>query len=165
MAKENKSEFSILKLISLVFVLEVFGALATWIKTSSDRTWYNALITPSFSAPTWFTSEIWAVLYLFMILALFFAYEKRGRKISESTYALFFLVVMLPLVKSFVLWQLEALVASTIIQLVLLLSALFLTLEFWRISRRAGVFMIPVLVWVMYSMAVGIVLLALNGFI
>ena len=146
-------------------MLEVFGALATWIKTNSDRAWYNALIVPSFSAPSWFTSEIWAVLYLFMILALFFAYEKKVRKISETTYAIFFLVVMLPLIRSFVLWQLEALVASTILQLVLLLSALFLTLEFWRISRKAGVFMLPVLAWIMYSLSVSIVLLALNGFI
>ena len=100
-----------------------------------------------------------------MILALFFAYEKKVRKISETTYAIFFLVVMLPLIRSFVLWQLEALVASTILQLVLLLSALFLTLEFWRISRKAGVFMLPVLAWIMYSLSVSIVLLALNGFI
>jgi tryptophan-rich sensory protein len=165
MAKKRRSDIPFLKLISLAFVLEVIGAIITWILTNSDRTWYNALITPTFSAPTWLSSEIWAVLYLFMMMALFFAYENKGKRNLESVYVMFFLVVVLPLVKNLVLWQMQALVASIIIQLVLLLFALFLTLDFWRISRKAGLFMLPVLAWVMYSMAVGIVLLTLNGFI
>ena len=92
MAKKGKQKgYPLGLLLALILILEMLGAAVTGIIINSDHTWYGTLSQPTFAAPSWFSSEIWLVLYLFMGLALYIAYLKRDGGSMKLTYGIFFI--------------------------------------------------------------------------
>jgi tryptophan-rich sensory protein len=166
MAKKGKRKgYPIGLLLALVLALEMLGATVTGIIINSDHTWYNTLTQPVFAAPGWVSSEVWLVLYLFMGLALYVVYLNRDGKSLKYSYALFFFAAIIPVLRAFFFWQLHYLMTSTALIAVEWLLVIALTLNFWYVSKKASLLMLPVLLWLLFSLIVGISVLALNGII
>jgi len=164
MAKKDKQKsYPIGLLLALVLILEMLGAAVTGIIINSDHTWYNTLTQPIFAAPSWVTSEVWIILYLFMGVALYVAYLNKGGKHMRTVYALFSLAAVIPVLRAFFFWQLHYLVTSITLLGLEWLLVIALSLKYWHISKSASLIMIPVILWTMFSLIVGLSLLALNG--
>lgn len=165
MAQKSEQAIPASKVLLLVFAVELIGAIITGIILNSDRIWYSTLAVPFFSSPSWFSAEVWIFLYLFMVAALYIAYQDKGKKSMSVVYVLFALAVILPLLRAFFFWQLHYLITSTSLSALEWLLVIGLTLNYRHISPKASLLMLPVLVWTMYSFIVGLSILALNGVI
>jgi tryptophan-rich sensory protein len=143
----------------------VLGAVIAGIIITGDRTWYSALTKPFFAAPTWLSSGIWLFLYLLMGIALYLVYLEKGSKNMNLIFVAFGLAAIIPVLRAFFFWQLHYIVSSTALAGLLWLLTIGITLSFWHVSKKAGLLMVPVLLWVMFSLIVALAILALNGII
>ena len=166
MAKKGKQKgYPLGLLLTLVLILEILGAVVTGIILTSDHTWYSTLTQPIFAASSWISSEIWLVLYLFMGVSLFIAYVRKNGQSMKLSYGIFFLAAIVPVLRTFFFWQLHYLVTSTVLVALEWLPVIALSMNFWHISKRASLLLIPVILWLMFSLIVGLSILALNGII
>ena len=165
MAEKTKQAIPTSEMLLLIFGLELVGAIITGLILNSDAAWYSTLAVPFFSAPSWFTAEVWIFLYLFMVAALYIAYENKGKKNMNVVCVLFVLATILPLLRAVFFWQLHYLVTSTSLSALEWLLVIGLTLNYRHISSKASLFMLPVILWTMYSLILGLSILALNGII
>ena len=162
MAKKDRTRVSTYKLLALILVLEILGAAITGIIIESNAMWYNTLATP-ITAPTWFLGGVWIVMYLLMAVALISVYQNKGRNNLNYIYIGFTLAAIIPVFKEFLFWQPHYLVTSTVLGALTWLIVLGLTMDFWHISRKASVLMLPVLLWMLILLIVDLSILAYNG--
>ncbi len=153
------------RLFSYICLFEAVGVIVIGIIINSDSTWYNTLTLPFFSAPSWFIAVACLVLYSFLGAALYFVYVNSSNKDLKLTYVLSAALAILPIINAFFFWQLEHIRSSTIVTAVSWLLAIGLTLNFWHVSRKAGLLMIPILLWFMFLLVLSISILSLNGLI
>jgi len=165
MAKMGNPKAPSPRLFSYICLFETIGVIITGVIINSDPTWYNTLTLPFFSAPSWFIAIAWLILYTFMGSALYLVHLSRGGRNLKLVYVLFVITAVLPMINAIFFWQLNYIRLSTIITVFIWLLSIGLTLNFWHTSKKAGVLMLPVLLWVMFSLVLSISILSLNGLI
>ena len=125
------------------------GSLAT---RSAIASWYAGLVKPPLTPPSWTFGVVWTVLYVMMGVASYLV-VRRGVSRPGVRPAMTFYVLQLVLngVWSPVFFGLRApWVALGII--VVLVPAVWVTMVlFRRVSRGAGVLLVPYLAWVCFA--------------
>ena len=112
---------------------------------------YLRLERPSWAPPSWLFGPVWTVLYLLMAIAAWLIWRKRETRSVGLPMALFVAQLAANAVWSwlFFAWHRGALALADIVVLILLVAAT--AFAFGRVSRAAGVLMIPYLVWVGFA--------------
>ena len=148
-----KSAFALMGFLVLTFLAPVAGALA------APGDWYHSLAKPTWTPPSWLFGSAWTFLYLGMAVAAWGVWRKVGW--SAPIYWWLFQLILnaawMPLF--FGLRQ----PGWAFAEILLLWAAIAMTLvQFFKIARWAGVFMVPYLAWVTFASVLNCVIWRMN---
>jgi len=114
--------------------------------------WYAALEKPGFTPPGWVFGPVWTILYLLMGVAAFLVWQRGlGSRLVRTALASFLVQLVLNAAWSPVFFGLHRIGLALGI-VVLLWVAIALTMYwFFRVSRPAGMLLVPYLLWVSFA--------------
>jgi benzodiazapine receptor len=153
--------------LAAVFFVAVLSSAMT---APAIRGWYAGLVKPGFNPPNAIFGPVWTVLYVLMALAawrvaMVTAVGERHAGWPARQSALFFWWVQLALNFAWsVLFFHMHRVGGALVDIVLLLGAVtVVTVMFWRISRTAGLMLLPYLLWTGFALVLNLRIFQLNG--
>ena len=154
----------IFKLIVSLIVCQLAGFVGSLFTTPSIPTWYASLAKPSFTPPNWVFSPVWISLFVLMGISLFLLWEKTLHYPGVRT-AMFWFAVQLGLnmLWSILFFGLKSPFLA-LIGIIVLWIAIFLTiLKSFRVSKLAGMLLIPYLIWVSFAAGLNYSIWTLNA--
>jgi translocator protein len=135
--------------LAVVFAAAAVGAVAS----VSASSFYAQLSRPVWAPPASAFGPVWSVLYLLMGLAAWLAWRHRGVGHLRLASSLFILQLCANALWSwlFFAWRNGAAAFVEVLLLLALIAATFAV--FWRISRLAGILLLPYFAWVTLASA------------
>lgn len=152
-----------LGLVLAVAVCQGVGILGALFTAPSIPNWYASLQRPSFTPASWLFAPAWITLYILMGIAVFLVFRQGWEKpaIRFAVY-LFGAQLVLNALWTPLFFGLHWLLIA-FIEITLLWILIFLTMQrFWRLSRAAGILMVPYLLWVTFASALNLSFWLLN---
>jgi translocator protein len=146
--------------IGSCFLVAFLGGIFT---SASVSTWYVQLEKPIFNPPNWVFGPVWSILYFMMGLALYKIWNQKTKSSKkEKAIGIFFIQLSLNFMWSLVFFGLRQPLLA-FITIILLWIAIFVTMKyFWRISRNAGILLIPYILWVTFASILNLAIVLLN---
>ena len=150
-------------LISLLLPF-LAGAVGSYFTVESLAVWYPTLIKPSFQPPNYLFGPVWTTLYFLMGIAFYDVWVKHsGRSANWLGAVTFFLIqIILNTLWSVVFFGLQQIGAALLVICVLWFMILLCIVAFSRISKIAGVLLIPYLLWVSFASVLNAAIYFLN---
>ena len=146
---------------AIPFLVGLFGSFFT--TADSLNNWYAGLRKPPFNPPDWVFGPVWTTLYIMMGISAFLVWRK-GLENKPVRIVLVCYIVQLALnaIWTPLFFGLHSPLLG-LIDIVLLLNAVIVTIfAFSKISRPAGLLLIPYLVWVSFATVLNASLYLLN---
>ena len=152
-----------LKLVVSIVVCQLAGMIGGLFTASSVDTWYATLTKPAFNPPNWLFSPVWITLYVLMAVALFLVW-RQGLQIEgvKSALIVFGLQLALNTLWSLLFFGLKMPLLAFIEIVVLWCLILITIFKFKKISKIAGLLLIPYLLWVSFAAVLNFFLWYLN---
>lgn len=136
------------------------SATAVFVKTGG---WYAELAKPAWNPPSWLFGPVWTTLYIMMAVAAWLVWQRGGWKAQR-----------LPLTLYLVQWALNALWTPLFFglqrpglafaEILVLLAAIIATLiAFWRVSRGAGLLLMPYALWTTFAAVLNFTIWRMNS--
>ena len=151
------------KALLCIAVCEAAGVMGAFFTRPAITTWYVALQKPGFTPPSWLFGPVWVALYALMGVSAYLVW-RRGVGEVRVKWALLVFVVQLVLNAAWspAFFGLRSTLAglAVIIPLWFLICATIVL--FRRVSKPAGLLLVPYLVWVTYATALNVSLWQLN---
>ena len=153
----------IIKLIVSLGVCQAAGFIGSIFTRPAISTWYAELSKPRFTPPDWVFGPVWIALYILMGIAAFLVWRKGlDNKLVRLALLCFVVQLVLNALWTPLFFGLRSPLAG-LIDIVLLLSAIDLTtILFLRISKPAGVLLVPYILWVFFAMILNASIFLLN---
>jgi benzodiazapine receptor len=156
---KNKDIFKLV--ISIVFC-QLAGFLGSLFTTPAIPTWYKTLNKPSFTPPNWIFSPVWISLFILMGISLFMVWRKQDHPRFKIALIFFLIQLILNILWSVAFFGLRSPLLG-LIDIVLLWVAILLTTQHClRVSRTAGLLLLPYMIWVSFAVALNFSLWILN---
>jgi benzodiazapine receptor len=151
-----------LKLVASVILCQIAGFLGSLFTTPAIPTWYATLRKPFFTPPNWIFSPVWISLFILMGISLFFVWRRQGHPQFKKALIFFFVQLFLNVLWSLAFFGLR-LPLLGLMDIILLWIAILLTIQtFLKVSKFAGVLLIPYLLWVSFAALLNFSLWVLN---
>jgi tryptophan-rich sensory protein len=148
------SESSIPKLVGSVLLCEGTGAVGSIYTYNGVRDWYPKLQKPSFTPPGWVFGPVWMVLYAMMGFSLYLASQHPTEEHEGLWWAsrvLFGIQLALNVLWSYVFFGRRS-AGWALVEILFLWAAIAATtLTFFKMSRTAGLLLLPYLLWVSFA--------------
>jgi benzodiazapine receptor len=153
----------VLTLVASILICQVAGLIGSLFTTPAIPTWYAGLAKPWFTPPRWLFAPVWTSLFLLMGIALFIVWRQGwGDRAVRIALSAFGAQLVLNILWSVLFFGLRSPLAG-LIEIVVLWFAIALTVaSCWRVSTRAGVLLVPYLVWVGFAMILNLSIWRLN---
>jgi len=161
MGKGKRSD--IYKLIVSILVCQLAGVIGSIFTRPSVPTWYAGLLKPRFTPPDWVFGPVWISLYFLMGIAAFLVW-RRGlhHQVVRRALAIFGVQLVLNALWSFLFFGLKSPLAG-LIGITILGIAIILTVQsFLKVSRTAGLLLIPYFLWVSFATGLNLSIWWLN---
>lgn len=141
------------------FLAAGLGSLFTMVSVGS---WYAGLAKPSWNPPGWVFGPVWTVLYAMMAVAGWLVWRK-GQPASWHALRWFAIQLVLNVGWSAIFFglQMPGLAFAEILVLWLAIAATLMTS--WRVSRAAGLLLVPYLLWVSFAAVLNFAIWRLNA--
>lgn len=137
------------KLLISILIVFFAGAVGTLYTLKQITTWYVYLAKPGWTPPNWAVGPIWSVLYVFIGTSLFLIWRKGlGRKDVQIALIVFAVQLGINVLWSLVFFGSHSIFGGLIMVLILWVAIVINIFVFYRISRPAGLLLIPYLIWV-----------------
>lgn len=150
---------------ALVFVVlvELAGVIGSIFTSPAISTWYATLNKSSFNPPNWIFAPVWTLLYLLMGISAFLIWEKGfNKKQVRIAFLIFALQLALNIKWSFLFFGLKSPFLAFVEIIFLWLAITATIFAFYKISKPAGVIIIPYLLWVSFAAILNFSILTLN---
>jgi translocator protein len=130
--------------LAIVFVTAAIGSAAS----IEAGAFYTQLVRPAWAPPVSAFGPVWSVLYLLMGISVWLVWREKAAKHLRTALMLFMAQLLANALWSwlFFAWRQGALAFAEVLVLLVLIAATIAV--FWRISRWAGLLMLPYLAWV-----------------
>jgi translocator protein len=152
-----------IRLVASVALCELVGGLGSVFTIPSIATWYAGLAKPAFSPPNWLFGPVWTLLYLLMGVALYLVWErgvrKKGVPVAMGTFGV---QLFLNFLWSVLFFGLHSPLYGLICIAFLFAAIVATAAMFFRISRAAGLLMVPYLAWVAFASLLNFYVFVLN---
>lgn len=152
-------------LILSVGVCLLAGVIGSYFTTPNIATWYDTLQKPFFTPPPWVFAPVWTTLYILMGISLWLVWrEWKSTETGDARLAfkLFFMQLGLNVLWSLLFFGFRSPLAGMIGIILLWIAILATIVVFFRISRTAGLLLIPYIAWVTAASALTFGVLILN---
>lgn len=151
------------KLIFFILLCQVAGLIGSLATAPAIPTWYATLNKPAFNPPNWLFAPVWTILYLLMGISAYLVWSKGTKKQKVKTPLLLFgFQLALNIAWSFLFFGWHSLFLALIEIIFLWLVILLTILSFTRISRLAGILLLPYLFWVSFATLLNFFIVKLN---
>jgi len=154
----------ILKVVFSILICQAAGFLGSLATTPSIATWYKTVAKPSFNPPNAIFGPVWLSLYLMMSISLFLIWKQWGAaKGVRPALIIFFVQLALNTLWSVLFFGLHQPMWAFFEIVILWLFILLTMMVFWRLSRVAGLLLLPYLLWVSFASALNFAIWRLNA--
>ena len=159
----TRNVFEPVKLIVSITICLFAGFLGSFFTIPAIPTWYDTLTKPTFAPPDWLFFPVWTTLFVMMGISLYLVW-RRGLEDQQVKNALFIFVIQLILN---VLWSaaffgLQSPLSGLMEISILWISIAYTIMIFMKISRIAGLLLIPYIIWVSFAAILNFFIWRLN---
>jgi len=156
-------KIKILKLVVSILVCQLAGIVGSLFTSPAISTWYTQLQKPSFNPPNWIFAPVWTLLFLLMGISFYLVWNK-GLEDKKAKVALFIFAfqLVLNIFWSFLFFGLRFPLCAFIEIIILWLAILITIISFYRISKTAGLLLLPYIFWVSFAAILNFFLWQLN---
>ena len=124
--------------------------------------WYSTLNTPPLTPPSEIFAPAWGILYTTIIVAFILFASKKTILDKKKGYIYFCLQIVFNLLWSPAFFWMKNMLLALIIVIILDILVFFNIKEFYRISKPAGLILIPYMLWILFATYLNIGFLLLN---
>ena len=148
-------------LISLAMPLLV-GGLSAFI-TKDDMDIYKEIARPPLSPPSWVFPVAWSILYILMGISFYLIWNKHDIYADKKrAYLLYFLQLFLNFIWSPIFFGAQNYLLAFIILVLLVITVVFMIVEFYDIERWSALLQIPYLIWLLFAGYLNLAIYILN---
>ncbi len=116
-----------------------------------DSKWYNSLSKPFLSPPASVFRPVWSILYI-LIIASFILYALKHSELDKiKGYIFFGLQMILNGLWSPIFFYFQNMFLAFICIILMDIFVILTIKEFYKISKPAGLLLIPYLVWILFA--------------
>jgi len=152
----------ILKLAMSILLCQLAGVLGSLFTTPAIPTWYRTLKKPFFTPPDWIFGPVWISLFMLMGVSLFMVWRRQEHPQFKITLTFFLIQLIFNILWSAAFFGLRSPLLG-LIDIVLLWIAILLTIQYsLRISKVAGLLLLPYMLWVSFALVLNFALWILN---
>jgi tryptophan-rich sensory protein len=152
----------ILKLVVSIILCQLAGFLGSLFTTPAIPTWYTTLHKPSFTPPNWIFGPVWISLFVLMGISLFMVWRHQDHSQFKIAFIFFFVQLILNVLWSAAFFGLKSPLLG-LIDIVLLWIAILVTIKtFFKVSKTAGLLLLPYILWVSFAILLNFSLWILN---
>jgi len=143
----TKQALGLLGWLLLAFAAAAIGGLAS----AQAGAFYTELVRPDWAPPGWLFGPVWSVLYALMGVSAWLVWRARGFTGARTALLLFMAQLGVNALWTwlFFVWHKGGLAFAEILLLWVMIVATIML--FWRISKVAGVMLMPYLAWVTFA--------------
>ena len=151
------------KLVISIIICQMAGVIGSVFTTPSIPTWYATLKKPSFTPPGWLIGSVWIVLFFLMGISAFLVWRKglnnRQVKIALTVFAV---QLILNALWSVAFFGFQSPLAGLVVISVLWIAILLTIIKFLKVSRPAGLLLLPYILWVSFAVLLNTSIFAIN---
>jgi len=147
------------KLIIAILFCQLAGVFGSIFTSSSIRTWYVELQKPFFTPPNWIFGPVWITLYTLMGIALYLVWDKKDR-VSIS---IFGFQLILNALWSLLFFGMQNPLYGLVEIIILWFAILITIVRFYKIDKKAGLILLPYILWVSIATALNYYIWILNS--
>ena len=146
--------------VALCLGMSAIGGAVTRVSVSD---WYRTLTKPSFTPPDWTFSVVWTALFVLMGVSAWLVWRRTGFARGAVPLTCFAVQLALNLAWSILFFGLR-LPGWALIEIVGLWVAVVITaIAFYRVSRLAGLLLVPYMLWLSFAIALNASIWQLNA--
>ncbi len=150
-----------LRLVAAILICEFAGGIGSIFTLQSIPTWYAALVKPGFSPPNWVFGPVWILLYALMGVAAYWIHVS-GDKRSKAALSVFGIQLALNVLWSIAFFGLRSPLYGLAVIVLLWLSIAATMARFYEIDKKAGLILIPYMLWVTFALILNFSVWRLN---
>lgn len=160
---ESFKGIDIIKLLISIAVCQLAGFIGSLFTTPAIPTWYASLNKPSFTPPDWLFSPVWISIYFLMGISLFLVWHigLKEKKVKIAI-AIFAIQLILNSLWSVIFFGSKSILGGFIVIIFLWIAILATIISFFKISKAAGILLMPYILWVSYAAVLNFFLFWLN---
>ena len=150
------------KYLSLGLILLVtFAAsgIGGFVTSSFKEPWYSEITLPTFNPPSWVFGPVWTILYIFMSVAAWIAWNKSSNKKVLQVY---FVHLFFNAIWSVIFFGFHQIFIALIDLGIILVFIIWLMKIYYQINKISFVLMIPYLLWSSYALVLNATIFYLN---
>jgi len=155
--------FNVIRLIIAILICQMIGLIGAVFTSSSVSTWYVTLTKPSFNPPNWVFAPVWTTLYIMMGISAFLVWEKglEDQKVKTSL-SIFGIQLILNLSWTIIFFGLKSTMGGLVVIIILWFLILLTILHFYKLSKVAGIILLPYIMWVSFATVLNTAIVILN---
>ncbi|VVB53449.1 TspO/MBR family protein [uncultured archaeon] len=160
----NKNVPESIKLIVSITICLFAGFLGSFFTIPAIPTWYATLTKPSFAPPNWLFFPVWTTLFVMMGISLYLVWRRglEGQQVKNAL-VIFAVQLILNVLWSAAFFGLRSPLSGLIEISILWISIAFTIMIFMKISRIAGLLLIPYIIWVSFAAILNFMIWRLNS--
>ena len=149
------------QLLTALAIPLLIGGLSALLTGGMDG--FKILNKPPLSPPGWIFPVVWTILYLAMGLASYLIYKSAAPQYKKNNALLFYgLQLFFNFFWSIIFFRWEMYLFAFVWLMVMWILIIITTLKFWKIDKRAGILMVPYLLWVTFAAYLNLGIYILN---
>lgn len=150
------------KLIVSLLIPLLIGFAGSLITSSSLDTWYPNLNKPAFNPPNWLFAPAWTTLFILIGLAFYLVWKDNFGGSYKLPVFIYFSQLILNFLWSMLFFGLKNPLAAFIEIIILWFFILINIIIFYKISKVAGILLIPYICWVSFASVLNYYIFILN---
>jgi len=141
------------RLIFAILICQLAGLVGSLFTYESIPNWYASLKMPSLNPPNWIFGPVWITLYTLMGVSLYLVWTKGlNKKNVRRAIMIFSIQLALNSIWSILFFGLKLPFYALIEIVVLWFAIAFTIFEFYKISEKSGLILLPYIVWVTFAL-------------
>jgi tryptophan-rich sensory protein len=148
--------------VAFVTVCLLAGAIGSIFTFPSITGWYAGLNKPFFSPPNWVFGPVWTILYVLMGVAAYLVFMEGKTHETKSAMAAFAVQLILNVLWSVLFFGMHSPLLGLLCIAALWVSIAITIREFMKVSRTAGLLLIPYIAWVSFAALLNAAVFLLN---
>jgi len=137
------------KVIISILICQMAGFIGSIFTSPSIQTWYVGLQKPAFAPPNWVFAPAWISLFTLMGISLYLVWNKK--KNIKTPLVLFSVQLVLNMMWSFLFFGLKSPFYALVEIIILWIAILLTIISFYKVSKRAGILLLPYILWVSFA--------------
>ncbi|MDD5614391.1 MAG: tryptophan-rich sensory protein [Candidatus Omnitrophica bacterium] len=152
-----------IKLIISIMISQLAGVIGGLFTGPAIPEWYQSLNKPFFTPPGWIFGPVWAVLYTLMGIALYLVWRKELKTPGvKQALGVYIIQIFLNVLWTVVFFGNRSICGGLVVILLLWIAIAGTVAKFFRVSKPAGLILIPYIAWVSFAAVLNAAIAMLN---